>query len=244
MTDTSPIIHVVDDDPSFRAAIAELLNACGYQVALHSSAMQLLEAPLGSEPACILLDVQMPDVDGPQLQARLAWLGHRLPIIFLTGHGDIPMSVQAIKAGAEDFLTKPVRKEALLPAIERALAHGERMRAGTSGDRHAFARCLAHAPRGGMYLTCCSQGTSRSLMRWGQRNVSKMHRHNLMQKCPFSHLRTYGDCRTAWHASGTTRYPATAALIATAHPPRWQNLHMCSTQDLPNLTWFAASKSR
>ena len=103
MTGASPIIHVVDDDPSFRAAIGELLNACGYEVALHSSAMQLLATPLGDEPACILLDVQMPGVDGPQLQARLVELGHRLPIVFLTGHGDIPTSVQAIKAGAEDF---------------------------------------------------------------------------------------------------------------------------------------------
>ena len=186
MTDASPIIHVVDDDPSFRAAIAELLNACGYQVALHSSAMQLLAAPLGSEPACILLDVQMPDVDGPQLQARLAWLGHRLPIIFLTGHGDIPMSVQAIKAGAEDFLTKPVRKEALLLAIERALAHGERMRA--LEHRVTVMRSLVAqlTPRERDVFNLLVRGKPHKQIAYAlgttERTI-KMHRHNLMQKC-------------------------------------------------------------
>ena len=212
MTDASPIIHVVDDDPSFRAAIAELLNACGYQVALHSSAMQLLAAPLGSEPACILLDVQMPDVDGPQLQARLAWLGHRLPIIFLTGHGDIPMSVQAIKAGAEDFLTKPVRKEGLLPAIERALAHGERMRA--LEHRVTVMRSLVAqlTPRERMCLTCCSRQAAQADRLCVGDNGTHHQDASAQSDAKMSRSVTcgpYGDCRTAWHDSGTTRYPAT-----------------------------------
>jgi RNA polymerase sigma factor (sigma-70 family) len=186
VTDASPLIHIVDDDPSFAAAIAELLKACGYQVALHSSAMQLLATPLGSEPACILLDVQMPGIDGPQLQARLAELGHRLPIVFLTGHGDIPTSVQAIKAGAEDFLTKPVRKENLLPAIERALEHGEQIRAQDHrlADMHSLVAQLTPRERDVFDLLVRGKPHKQIAYALGttERTI-KMHRHNLMQKC-------------------------------------------------------------
>jgi FixJ family two-component response regulator len=117
----APVIHVVDDDASFRRAIARLLKACGYQIALYESARQLLEKPPGMEPGCILLDVRMPGMSGHELQARLLKIGNALPIIFLTGHGDIRMSVRAIKAGAEDFLSKPVSKKTLIEAIQRAL---------------------------------------------------------------------------------------------------------------------------
>jgi FixJ family two-component response regulator len=186
VTDASPIIHVVDDDPSFGAAIAELLEACGYRVALHSSAMQLLAAPLGSDRACILLDVQMPGVDGPQLQARLSELGHRLPIVFLTGHGDIPTSVQAIKAGAEDFLTKPVGKDKLLQVIERALAHGAQTRA--EDHRLASLRLLIArlTPRERDVFDLLVRGKPHKQIAYAlgttERTI-KMHRHNLMQKC-------------------------------------------------------------
>src|SRR5262245_61776396 len=133
MTAVSPIIHIVDDDASFRTAIGQLLVACGYKVALYASANQLLETQPSSEPAsdapaCILLDVQMVGLSGPQLQDHLAGVGCRLPIIFVTGHGDIPTTVQTIKAGAEDFLTKPVLKEKLLEAIGRALIRHEQTR--------------------------------------------------------------------------------------------------------------------
>jgi RNA polymerase sigma factor (sigma-70 family) len=189
--DASPLIHVVDDDPSSRAAIAELLRACGYQVALHSSATQLLATPLGSAPACILLDVQMPGMDGPQLQARLAGLGYQLPIVFLTGHGDIPMSVQAIKAGAEDFLTKPVRKEKLLQAIEHALAHGEQMR--VQAHQVAAMRSLVAqlTPREREVFDLLVRGKPHKQIAYAlgttERTI-KMHRHNLMQKCQVQSL--------------------------------------------------------
>jgi RNA polymerase sigma factor (sigma-70 family) len=189
--DAWPLIHVVDDDPSFRAAIAELLRACGYQVALHGSATHLLATPRGSAPACILLDVQMPGMDGPQLQARLAGLGHRLPIVFLTGHGDIPLSVQAIKAGAEDFLTKPVRKEKLLQAIERALAHGEQIRA--QDHRVAAMRSLVArlTPRERDVFDLLVRGKPHKQIAYAlgttERTI-KMHRHNLMQKCQVQSL--------------------------------------------------------
>jgi FixJ family two-component response regulator len=121
MITEAPVIHVVDDDESFRTAVARLLKACGYQVALYESARQLLEKPPAMEPGCILLDVRMPGMSGHELQARLLKIGNALPIVFLTGHGDIRMSVRAIKAGAEDFLSKPVSRKTLIEAIQRAL---------------------------------------------------------------------------------------------------------------------------
>ncbi len=123
VTGLPAIVHVVDDDPSFRTAIGRLLRQCGYEVASYGSADQLLDRlPDEGRPSCILLDVQIPGLTGPELQDRLADRGSLLPIIFLTGHGDIATSVQAIKSGAEDFLTKPVVKAKLLGAIERAVA--------------------------------------------------------------------------------------------------------------------------
>src|SRR6266581_7338140 len=118
----APIIHIVDDDDSFRRAISRLLSISGYEVAEYESATAFLAAIANARPGCILLDVKMPAFGGLQLQDELAKLSHSWPIIFMTGHGDIPMSVRAIKAGAEDFLSKPVSRETLLEAIERALA--------------------------------------------------------------------------------------------------------------------------
>ena len=120
------IVHVVDDDASFRTAIERRLKKAGYEVATYPSAQQLLERlPDGNASGCILLDVQIPGLSGPELQVRLNALGSSLPIVFLTGHADIQTTVKTIKAGAQDFLTKPVSSEQLLGAIERALAqHG------------------------------------------------------------------------------------------------------------------------
>ena len=120
------VVHVVDDDASFRTAIERRLKKAGYHVATYSSAQQLLERlPNESASGCILLDVQIPGLSGPELQARLNVLGSSLPIVFLTGHADIQTTVKTIKAGAQDFLTKPVSSEQLLGAIERALAEHE-----------------------------------------------------------------------------------------------------------------------
>jgi len=123
------LVHVVDDDASFRNSVGRLLRACGYDVAVYESAEELLQQlPEAAGPSCILLDVRIPGVSGPELQDRLARQGSTLPIVFLTGHGDIETSVQAIKAGAEDFLTKPVAKDKLLDAIERAIARHQAAR--------------------------------------------------------------------------------------------------------------------
>src|SRR3954466_11645838 len=116
-------IHVVDDDASFRTAIERRLRLAGYEVATYASAGTLLDQlPAAERPGCILLDVQIPEVSGPELQSRLIELGSTVPIVFLTGHADTATTVRAMKAGAEDFLTKPVTSAQLIEAIERALA--------------------------------------------------------------------------------------------------------------------------
>ncbi|WP_448029919.1 response regulator transcription factor [Bradyrhizobium liaoningense] len=116
------LVHVVDDDASFRTAVERRLKLAGYEVATYSSAQDLLERlPGGDGPGCILLDVQIPGLSGPQLQSHLTGLGSTLPIVFVTGYADTATTVRAIKAGAEDFLTKPVSSEQLLDALDRAL---------------------------------------------------------------------------------------------------------------------------
>lgn len=118
----APAIHIVDDDASFRSAVSRLLKVSGYDVAEYDSAAGFLRSVADARPGCLLLDVEMPSFTGLQLQEELAKLAHDWPIIFMTGHGDIPTSVRAIKAGADDFLAKPVSRETLLQAIEAAMA--------------------------------------------------------------------------------------------------------------------------
>ena len=119
-------VYVVDDDASFRTAIERRLKNAGYIVATYTSAQQLLDnLPDEEQPGCILLDVRIPDLSGPELQDRLEQVGSTMPIVFLTGYTDVPTTVRTIKAGAEDFLTKPVSSEQLLRAIEQAIAHHE-----------------------------------------------------------------------------------------------------------------------
>jgi RNA polymerase sigma factor (sigma-70 family) len=185
MRKPSPVIHVVDDDDSFRAAIGDLLSACGYEVMLHETATSLLERPLGNAPACILLDLQMNGLNGMQLQNRLTELGCRLPIVFLSAHGDIPTTVQTIKAGAEDFLTKPVTKERLLKTIERALARYEATRA--QDDRISLIRSLFAqlTPRERQVFDLLVRGKPHKQISHelgiSERTV-KLHRHQLVEK--------------------------------------------------------------
>ena len=183
---TSPTIHVVDDDAAFRTAMSRLLGACGYQVAVYESAAQLLAAPMSSEPGCILLDVQMSGLSGPQLQDRLIAQGNRLPIVFLTGHGDIPTSVQAIKAGAEDFLTKPVAKDKLIAVLERALAQDTARRAEHHQRDELRARLARLTPRENEVLALVVRGRLNKQIAgdlgMAERTV-KAHRQRVMQKC-------------------------------------------------------------
>jgi FixJ family two-component response regulator len=119
----APLIHVIDDDAPLRTAMYRLLLACGYRVFTYESASQFIENPLPEELSCILLDVNMPTMSGFQLQEYLNKINSHIPIVFLTAHGDISLSVRAMKAGAENFLSKPVQKDELLIAIEGALEH-------------------------------------------------------------------------------------------------------------------------
>ena len=126
MTETSNpqlgTIHVLDDDASVRTSLTRLLAAVGYEVRAHATAASYLLDPHPAGPTCLILDVRMPEVNGLDIQDALARLRVNVPIIFLTGHGDIPMSVRAMRAGAADFLTKPVRREQLLSAVRAAFA--------------------------------------------------------------------------------------------------------------------------
>jgi len=116
------LVHVLDDDASVRTALTRLLSAVGYEVRAHANAASYLLQPTADVPSCLILDVRMPEASGLEIQDALARLRVNVPIIFLTGHGDIPMSVKAMRAGASDFLTKPVKREQLLSAVRAALA--------------------------------------------------------------------------------------------------------------------------
>lgn len=120
--DTSPVVYIVDDDPSVRNAVKMLLEASGFKVETNDSAQAFLERELVDALGCLVLDVRMEGLSGLDLQRELAAAGVHLPIIFITGHGDVPMSVQAMKAGAIEFLTKPFREEDLLNAVRQAVA--------------------------------------------------------------------------------------------------------------------------
>ena len=121
MTENAPVVIVVDDDPSLRNMISRLLSTIGLKSILYGSPEEFLKKPAPDGPACLVLDVQMPGLSGLDLQRELVNSKHRHPIVFMTGHGDIPMSVQAIKAGAVAFLTKPFRNQDLLDAVKEAI---------------------------------------------------------------------------------------------------------------------------
>jgi FixJ family two-component response regulator len=179
-------VHVVDDDASFRTAIERRLKQAGYAVATYLSSQQLLDRlPDENETGCILLDVRMPDLSGPDLQDRLSKLGLTLPIVFLSGYADVAITVRTIKAGAEDFLTKPVSSEQLLGAIEQAMAHhgasrGQKQKLGalrelvgtlTPRERQVFERVI----QGKINKQVARElGTT-------ERTI-KAHRHRVMEK--------------------------------------------------------------
>ncbi len=138
MTETAPIVRIVDDDASFRTALARMLVASGFEVKTFSSAVEFLLQPELDVPGCVLVDLQMPGLSGLDLQEALAKTGHKLPIVFLSGHGDIPTTVQVMRRGAEDFLTKTAPKEELIDAVTRALSRDADNR--SEGARRAALR--------------------------------------------------------------------------------------------------------
>src|SRR6478672_11402008 len=122
MSDASSTVLVIDDDPDLRASVGRLLRSLGIDVQLFASISDFLKSDPPDGPTCLVLDVRLPGQSGLDLQRELAQAKRELPIIFITGHGDIPMSVQAMKGGAIEFLTKPFRDQELLDAIQVALA--------------------------------------------------------------------------------------------------------------------------
>jgi FixJ family two-component response regulator len=121
MTPVRETVFIVDDDASVREALANLMRSVGLHAQLFASAQEFLKTPQPDSPACLILDVRMPGLGGLDCQRQLADAGCHIPIIFMTGHGDIPMSVRAMKAGAVDFLTKPFRDQDLLDVVQQAI---------------------------------------------------------------------------------------------------------------------------
>ncbi len=180
------VVHIVDDDVSFRTAVERRLTKAGYGVATYASAEHLLDRlPSDSILGCILLDVRIPGMSGPQLQRRLSELGSTLPIIFLSGYPDIPTTVRTIKAGAVNFLTKPISSEELLPAIEQAIAlHTSKYRQKTMLDI-VRTHLAALTPRERQVFNFVIRGATNKhaarALGCTERTI-KAHRHRLMEK--------------------------------------------------------------
>jgi FixJ family two-component response regulator len=182
----SGFVHVVDDDASFRKAMERRLKQAGYEVATYPSALHLLiNLPVESVPSCMLLDVRIPDLDGPGLQKRLSELGSTLPIIFLTGNPDIPTTVRAIKAGADDFLTKPVASDDLFRAIEKAFANHRTLRDLKDKLDSVRARVGRLTPREREVFELVIRGDLNKQIARAlgcTTGTVKAHRHNVMEK--------------------------------------------------------------
>jgi two-component system, LuxR family, response regulator FixJ len=142
MSSIESTVYVVDDDASFRTAVSRLLRASGFRVKVYSSASEFLARHDGDASGCVLSDLQMPQMNGLDLQSALALTGNPMPILFLTGHGDIRSTVQAMREGAEDFLEKTAPKTELLDAVARAIARDSRER--NARVRQSELRALFH----------------------------------------------------------------------------------------------------
>jgi FixJ family two-component response regulator len=126
--ESDALVAIVDDDPSVRRGLQRLIRSAGWKVETFASAQDFLARPLAIAPSCLVLDLQLPGLSGLDLQQRMTDLGLDIPVVFLTGHGNIPASVKAMKAGAIEFLTKPVDEQSLLTAIQEAIERDRRTR--------------------------------------------------------------------------------------------------------------------
>jgi FixJ family two-component response regulator len=176
---------VVDDDATVRDALEELLGSVGLETMSFSSGQEFLDATLPDRPGCIVLDVRMPGVSGLDLQHLLATKGVLTPIVFLTGHGDIAMSVQAMKAGAVDFLTKPVRDQTILDAVSAAIAADVARRAVSieSTKSVALYETLTARERQVLHLVITGAVNKKIALDLGISEITvKLHRSNMMRK--------------------------------------------------------------
>ena len=185
MAETAPIVFVVDDDASLREALGSLFRSVGMQVELYASPAEFLaRGPVGAE-SCLVLDIRLPGVSGLDFQAQLTKLGNSIPIVFMTGHGDVPMSVRAMKAGALDFLIKPFRDQDMLDAVAAALATDRDRRVEEAQLISLRARHASLTPRELEVMALVTTGLMNKQVA-GQLGVSeitvKIHRGHVMEK--------------------------------------------------------------
>ena len=180
-----PVVHIVEDDDDARDATARLMRAAGYAVKSYASgAAFLTEMPI-AEPGCVLLDVQLPDASGLELHEMLSRAADVLPVIFVTGHGDIPMSVRAIQAGAVDFLTKPVQAKSLLTAVAQAVARDAQERAARAHAREVQAKYDRLTPREREVFAHLISGQLNKQVAFDlgtKERTIKAHRHSILEK--------------------------------------------------------------
>jgi FixJ family two-component response regulator len=180
-----PTVLVVDDDSSLREALSSLFRSVGTRVELFGSAPELLNSRLPDGPSCLVLDIRLPEVSGLEFQTQLAKAGIHLPIIFMTGHGDIPMSVRAMKAGAVDFLTKPFRDQDILDAVAGALERDRQRRERDRAQSELQSLLRTLTPREREVMAFVATGLMNKQIA-GEMQLSeitvKIHRGRLMKK--------------------------------------------------------------
>ena len=180
-----PVVLVVDDDPSLREALSSLLRSVGLRVEVFGSAPEMLQAPLPEVASCLVLDIRLPKRSGLDFQTELINSNIKIPIIFITAHGDVPMSVRAMKAGAVDFLTKPFRDQDLLDAVANALERDRKRREEEKGVAKLKAKLEMLTPRELEVMTLVTAGLMNKQVA-GEIGVSeitvKIHRGHVMRK--------------------------------------------------------------
>jgi FixJ family two-component response regulator len=185
MTKVEPIVFIVDDDQLFRRSTERLIRTAGLNVQPYASAKDFLKNPRPEGPACLVLDVRMPGLSGMDLQHELTQSGIHIPIIFITGHGDIPMSVRAMKAGAVEFLTKPFRSRVLLDAVRAAIERDRSRLQMQSEIRELRGRYEQLTPREREVMTLVAKGLlnkqAASELSTTEATI-KFHRAHIMQK--------------------------------------------------------------
>jgi len=185
VSNVADIVYVIDDDESIREALNSLIRSVGLKVATFASAQEFLQSPRPDVPACLILDVRMPGLSGLDLQRELAEANIHIPIIFITGHGDIPMSVRAMKAGAVEFLTKPFRDQDLLDAIQQALERDRRARSEQADSAELRNRYQSLTPRETEVFALVVKGmlNKQIALQLGTSEITiKLHRRQVMEK--------------------------------------------------------------
>lgn len=185
MTADSSLIHVVDDDPAMRASLESLLRSVGHDVLCFETAQAFAAAARPDRPGCLVLDVRLPGLSGLEFQRELGRSANPLPIVFITGHGDVPMSVAAMKAGAVEFLTKPFRDQDLLDGVHRAIALNRQGRAKAAALAELQGRVATMTPREReiLPLVAAGQMNKQIAQALGLSEVTiKVHRAQVMHK--------------------------------------------------------------